>query len=74
MKGFEMKEDTVAIKDIAIFYGIPKYGHATCLRKLKTELKFRVRDRSEEVTIESTGIRQLHCVACGNLLIPEQVE
>lgn len=60
-----MKEDTVAIKNVAIYYGIPKYGHKKCLLSL-------VGNRVEEVTMQEPGITQLHCVGCGKLLLPEQ--
>lgn len=63
-KGIEMKEDTVAIKNVAIYYGIPWHGHKKCLLNL-------VGNRTEEVTIQEPGITQLRCVACGKLLIPE---
>lgn len=60
-----MKEDTVAIKNVAIYYGIPKFGHKKCLLNLTG-------NRAEEVTMQEQGIMHLHCVGCGKPLLPEQ--
>jgi hypothetical protein len=58
-----LKADTVAILDTAIYYGIPKYGHAKCYRQATAPI--------EHVTIEAPDITIKHCSACGKRLLPE---
>ena len=56
-------EDTVALKKIAIYYGIPKYGHTQCYRDAGGLFLVEQVNRSEP------DIEKKHCSACGNLLI-----
>ena len=59
-----LKDDTVAILDTAIYYGIPKFGHKDCYKQIKYPGYAPI-----QVTMDVPGIDRLCCSACGKILL-----
>ncbi len=55
-----VQEAHIALKCIAIFYGLPAYGHERCS----------VGKRGQLVTRDEPDIERKYCSACGKKLIP----
>ncbi len=62
-----LQPDDIAIGYVAMYCGIPKYGHTTCYTRLEpTQHPLR------HITRESLGeyIAVKLCIECGELLVP----
>jgi hypothetical protein len=66
----QYNEDTVALEYIAVYIGIPKYGHPNCLKKGDPDLGEINVSRLVEVTDARADIEIKHCCICGKKLFP----
>lgn len=62
-----IKEDDIAIEYVAVYYGLPRYGHATCYRQIPSSLH-----PIEHVSRDKKGMDGKCCIACGEPLVPEE--
>jgi hypothetical protein len=64
-----LNEDTVALQYIAVYYGIPRYGHKRCFIGRGID-----HTRVEQVTRSATDIEIKRCIECGKLVLPKEEE
>ena len=65
-------EDTVALEYIAVYIGIPRYGHKNCLIKRDPDMGDIDRSRLLPLTREAPAIEEKCCIMCGKLLLPKE--
>jgi len=69
-----LNEDIIALKYIAVYYGLPRYGHERCfLNRNRGRTLSPVDDtRVEQVTRFERDIESMRCIQCGKLLLPKE--
>ena len=62
-----LHEDDIAILHVAVYYGLPTFGHKNCYRHIEPS-----QHPLQHVTGEAT-LAIKHCIACGKPLIPAKL-